>query len=225
MHQPKEICIDYRPVSRPVTKSEEEWQTILQPGAYDVLRQRGTEAPFSSPLNNLDSSDTGILVCSGCGAPLFALAQKYDSKTGWPSFVAPITSSAIDYQVDFEIMVPRTECTCASCGGHLGHVFDDGPAPTGLRYCMNGVAMEYNNSTNINTVTESPTQTGRLPLAAVLPSVVINTGVASLFLISWVNHDHPNGGGVVRLILESYPLPIAAFYAYNAARSLLRAKL
>lgn len=210
------------------TKSDQEWQAILTPDAYNVLREKGTEAPFSSSLNNLEPSDPGILVCSGCNAPLFQLSEKYDSGTGWPSFTAPVTSTAIAYEVDYAIVVPRTECTCAECGGHLGHVFDDGPQPTGLRYCMNGVAMAYANTTSTSSVSftaEAPTEAARLPLASVLPSVAFNLGIATLFLTSWLNHTPLEDPGPVEFLLESYPLPIAAFYGYNAAKSLLKAKL
>ncbi|MEO0612123.1 MAG: peptide-methionine (R)-S-oxide reductase MsrB, partial [Pseudomonadota bacterium] len=105
-----------------------------------VLRREGTERPFSSPLN--DEKRTGIFECAGCGLPLFASDTKYDSGTGWPSFF-DFLPNALGTKTDYKLIVPRTEYHCARCGGHQGHVFKDGPAPTGLRYCNNGVALRF----------------------------------------------------------------------------------
>jgi len=123
-----------------VTRTEEEWRTLLGPEAYYVMRQQGTEAPWSSPL--LDEHRDGLFHCAGCDLPLFDSATKYDSRTGWPSFWAPL-DDAVGTMVDHLIGYPRTEVHCRRCGGHLGHVFEDGPPPTGLRYCMDGVALRF----------------------------------------------------------------------------------
>ncbi len=123
-----------------VTKTPEEWRKILSPPQYRVLRDHGTEYPFSSPLDKL--YDDGTYHCAGCDLALFDSSTKYNSRTGWPSFWKPI-ENAVGTSVDYVIGVPRTEVHCRRCGGHLGHVFEDGPKPTGLRYCMNGIAMTF----------------------------------------------------------------------------------
>lgn len=117
-----------------------QWRKRLSPQAYDVLRRAGTEAPFTSPL--LNEHRKGLFLCGGCGLGLFASATKYDSGTGWPSFWKPL-DHAIETRADHALFESRTEVHCRRCGGHLGHVFDDGPRPTGLRYCMNGVALGF----------------------------------------------------------------------------------
>lgn len=121
-------------------KSDNEWKKELPPEAYEVLRHEGTEAPFTSPLN--DEKRKGKFVCAGCGLDLFPSEYKYNSGTGWPSFYDVIPGH-VETRVDHKLIVPRTEYHCARCGGHQGHVFDDGPAPTGLRYCNNGVALKF----------------------------------------------------------------------------------
>jgi peptide-methionine (R)-S-oxide reductase len=125
----------------PVTLSDAEWKKRLTDGQYRVLRHAGTEAPFSSPLNN--EHRAGIFDCAGCNQPLFSSKTKFDSGTGWPSFFQPIDKNAVRTHDDTTLGMDRTEVLCARCGGHLGHVFEDGPKPTGLRYCMNGVAMKF----------------------------------------------------------------------------------
>ena len=123
-----------------VVKTEDEWRKLLTPAQFSVLRQEGTEPPFTSPLNN--EKRKGTFVCAGCELPLFDSRTKYDSGTGWPSFY-DFLPGALGTKKDFKILYPRTEYHCARCGGHHGHVFDDGPKPTGLRYCNNGVALKF----------------------------------------------------------------------------------
>lgn len=124
----------------PVSKSDEDWRRTLTPDQYAVLRKHGTERAFTSPLN-AEKRD-GMFVCAGCGQPLFSSDTKYDSGTGWPSFYKPL-EGAIGTKTDKSWFTVRTEVHCSRCGGHLGHVFPDGPRPTGERYCMNGVAMKF----------------------------------------------------------------------------------
>jgi peptide-methionine (R)-S-oxide reductase len=123
-----------------VVKSDDEWRRILKAPAYKVLRQHGTERPYSSPLNL--EKRKGTFHCAGCELPLFASDTKYESGTGWPSFYRPL-ANAVATRTDRSLLIARTEVHCRRCGGHLGHVFEDGPPPTGLRYCMNGVAMTF----------------------------------------------------------------------------------
>lgn len=123
-----------------VAKSDEEWRKSLTPEQFYVLRQHGTERPFTSPLDS--EKRAGTFSCAGCQLPLFSSATKFDSGTGWPSFHTPL-ENAVGTQVDRTLFMVRTEVHCRRCGGHLGHVFDDGPPPTGLRYCMNGLALAF----------------------------------------------------------------------------------
>jgi peptide-methionine (R)-S-oxide reductase len=124
----------------PIQYSEAEWRRRLTPEQFAILRRKGTEVPGSSPL--LNEKRRGTFVCAADGHPLFSSTTKYDSRTGWPSFWQPLPN-AIGTATDYEVGYPRTEVHCVRCGGHLGHVFDDGPRPTGKRYCMNGDAMLF----------------------------------------------------------------------------------
>jgi peptide-methionine (R)-S-oxide reductase len=123
-----------------ITKTDEEWRKVLTPEQFQVLRKHGTERPHTSPLDKQYSK--GTFVCAACDLPLFNYDTKFDSGTGWPSFYRPI-EGAIATTVDKSLFMTRVEVHCRRCGGHLGHVFDDGPAPTGKRYCMNGVSMKF----------------------------------------------------------------------------------
>jgi peptide-methionine (R)-S-oxide reductase len=123
-----------------VVRSDAEWKRLLTPAQYHVLREEGTERPYSSPLN--DEKRKGTFVCAGCDLPLFESRTKYESGTGWPSFYDHIHGN-VATKIDFKLIYPRTEYHCARCGGHQGHVFEDGPKPTGLRYCNNGVALKF----------------------------------------------------------------------------------
>lgn len=122
------------------TRTDEQWHQLLTPAQYTVLRDEGTERPYSSPLNS--EHRNGVFACAGCKLNLFSSSTKFDSHTGWPSFWAPL-DHAVATREDTSFGVSRTEVHCRRCGGHLGHVFDDGPKPTGLRYCMNGLAMGF----------------------------------------------------------------------------------
>ena len=122
------------------TKTDADWKATLTPEQYHVLREHGTERRGSSPLN--EEKRAGTFKCAGCGKPLFSAETKFESRTGWPSFYEPL-ENAVDTMTDRGHGMTRTEVHCAECGGHLGHVFHDGPAPTGQRYCMNGIALEF----------------------------------------------------------------------------------
>ncbi|MEK6279856.1 MAG: peptide-methionine (R)-S-oxide reductase MsrB [Acidobacteriota bacterium] len=124
-----------------VSKTDAEWKQILTPEQYQITREKGTERPFSSPLN--DIHEKGTFECVACGLPLFRSKAKFDSGTGWPSFYEPIAKESVREETDKSLWATRTEVLCARCDAHLGHVFDDGPNPTGLRYCMNGVALKF----------------------------------------------------------------------------------
>ena len=123
-----------------IQKTEQEWKDILSPEEFRVLRKHGTERAGTSPLDKV--YEEGTYLCAGCGQPLFSSETKFNSGTGWPSFYQPL-EGAIDTTVDRSLFMTRTEVHCSRCGGHLGHVFSDGPKPTGLRYCMNGVSLKF----------------------------------------------------------------------------------
>lgn len=129
------------PQSTKIHRSDQEWKALLSADQYNVLRKKGTERAFTSPLNQ--NKQKGTYRCAGCKSPLFSSAAKFESGTGWPSFYEPINKRSVTKKTDYELGMIRTEVLCAVCSGHLGHVFEDGPPPTGLRYCMNGIALQF----------------------------------------------------------------------------------
>jgi len=207
----------------PITKTDAEWREELSPDAYRVLRQDGTEPANTSPLN--DVKDDGVFVCAGCKSPLYQTSTKFESGSGWPSFYAPIDGDAVDLTVDYKLVIPRTEVRCAKCGGHLGHVFDDGPQPTGKRYCMNGVAMNfYAEGEDLELSKEVLDRTNdsdgavkvKEPLAAVLPAIGIDVFVGGLFIDTFIKQASNGIDG----LFDYLPLAFGAIYSFNAIRKI-----
>jgi peptide-methionine (R)-S-oxide reductase len=197
----------------------------LTPEQFYVLREEGTEAPNSSQLNFV--KEIGTFSCAGCGSPLFTTSTKYESGTGWPSFYAPIDNIAVTTSTDFKLVLPRTEVSCATCGGHLGHVFDDGPEPTGQRYCMNGVAMSFQSdnenpdlaSTVAKRLDANPY---RLNALQILPGVLFNGVMGSLFFRSFVARIESAG---INSPHDIFPLLFAIYFGVMAVRACERLKL
>jgi peptide-methionine (R)-S-oxide reductase len=124
-----------------IIKTDDEWKKLLAPESYRVLRHENTERPFTDNMH--DSKKAGVYHCAGCELPLFSSEHKFDSGTGWPSFWQPIDPKVVESRTDYLLIFPRTEVHCTRCEGHQGHIFKDGPKPTGLRYCINGVALKF----------------------------------------------------------------------------------
>ena len=208
-----------------VKKTEAEWKQELSPEAYYVLREEGTERPFSSELNNV--KEPGTFVCRGCGAPLFTTSTKYDSGTGWPSFYQPVDRAAVDLKVDYKLLLPRTEVRCASCDGHLGHVFEDGPQPTGQRYCMNGVSMEFKadqeNEELAAAVAERQSTPFKPTAGSQVPGIVINGAIGVLFFASFVTRiGDIEAMGATPGVFDFFPVIPAVFYGVMAAQGIQR---
>jgi len=138
--------MEVRTIKSKVTKTEEEWKKLLSPEEYHVLREKGTEPAFTGKY--LKNKKNGTYVCAGCGNELFSSETKFDSGTGWPSFCAPVSKDNIEEKVDNRFEMHRTEVICKKCGGHLGHVFNDSPTPTGQRFCINSISLKFKEQKN-----------------------------------------------------------------------------
>ena len=130
-----------KPAAFTIQKTDAQWREVMTPEQYNVARKEGTERPFTSEHN--DEKRRGVYHCVGCGSARWSSSHKFDSGTGWPSYFQPITPEAVTSKTDWKLLYPRTECHCSTCGAHQGHVFPDGPAPTGQRWCINGVVLTF----------------------------------------------------------------------------------
>jgi peptide-methionine (R)-S-oxide reductase len=208
-----------------VKKTNEQWLQELSPQAYYVLREAGTEAPGSSELNEVE--EPGTFVCRGCGAPLFTTNAKFNSGTGWPSFYQPVDRSAVNLSVDFKLLIPRTEVSCASCDGHLGHVFEDGPEPTGQRYCMNGIAMDFRSDLDNLDLAAAVLERQSSPfipsVGSQVPGILFNGALGVLFFASFVTRmgDIQSGGGIPG-VFDFFPIIPALFYGVLAVKGVAR---
>jgi len=183
--------------NHPIEKTDEEWKDILTPEQYYILRKDGTESPGASKLNEISlekngDNDKGTFCCAGCNNPLFIANTKFESGTGWPSFFAPVTSSAVDLETDYKLIVPRTECTCSQCGGHLGHVFEDGPEITGQRYCMNGAALKFSRDSECPDLASEVKQMSIdnpyiIDPARALPGALVNIFIGGIFFNAFLS--------------------------------------
>ena len=211
-------------LSATVEKTESEWRKELSEDQFYVLRQDGTERSNSSPLNRV--KQPGTFLCAGCNAPLFQTKTKFDSGTGWPSFFDPIDDKAVLLNVDYKALLPRTECRCAVCNGHLGHVFPDGPKPTGQRYCMNGVAMKFEtHEGHSELATEVATRVANakpmvVPATSPLPQIIFNSGLAFAFLSSF--YSRVATGGAQLEISQILPLAAGLYYLTLSTQGLLQ---
>ncbi|KAL3941707.1 MAG: hypothetical protein SGBAC_003987 [Bacillariaceae sp.] len=203
-------------------KSKEEWKETLTDDQYYVLFEEGTEPPNTSSLNFV--KDPGTFSCAACGSPLFTTETKYESGTGWPSFYSPVDKDAVALSTDFKAILPRTECSCSNCGGHLGHVFSDGPEPTGQRFCMNGVAMKFTSdevdpelaASVARKQEQAPYEIG---LSQVLPGVMINGIMGGLFFNSFIARLETTG---IQSPLEVIPGIFAVYFGVKAVNACAR---
>jgi len=179
-----------------IKKSDKEWRESLTPEQYHVMRQRGTERAFTGKYN--DHYEKGIYVCAGCGTPLFSSETKYDHGSGWPSFTAPVDDNSIDYFDDLSHFMHRTETRCAVCGAHLGHVFNDGPAPTGKHYCINSASLDFKPS-DTHTALESSSEDR--PGEKETQSVIAETAIFAAGCFWGIEHKFSSLSGVISTVV------------------------